>query len=230
MITATSEPRGHYCITKSLVYPRRFQKGFKMNAKELEISLDSVRGQVCTVSRMLPVGSKYYTIDAKDIDLQFEKKRAAILANPGSPDLILNRSPRAIVLRDHSVLSQTFKTDINGNRIVVFNPDTEEEAQAAIVAGDFNFGQATDEAVKDALLGQQRIFANGVKLATKVNSINRIELDRVNAMIESLMRIKDSLTSTIASNSKKIQDYEKQLEAAKVPVDVNESGSVTVIV
>lgn len=200
------------------------------NMKELEISLDSVRGQVRNISQMLPVGSKYYTVDAKDVDLQFEKKRAAAIANPASPDIILNRSPRVIVIRDHSVISQSFKTDINGNRVVVFNPETDEEAQAAVVAGDLNFGQATDEALKDALLGQQRIFANGVKLATKANSINRVELERVDAMIEYLKRMKDSLQSAIASNTKKVQDYEDQIAAAKRPVEMSGDGSVTVVV
>lgn len=200
------------------------------NIKELEISLDSVRGQVRNISQMLPVGSKYYTVDAKDVDQQFEKKRAAAISNPASPDIILNRSPRVIVIRDHSVISQSFKTDINGNRVVVFNPDTDEEAQAAVVAGDLNFGQATDEALKDALLGQQRIFANGVKLATKANSINRVELERVDAMIEYLKRMKDSLQSAIASNAKKVQDYEDQIAAAKRPVEMTGDGSVTVVV
>ena len=201
-----------------------------MNNKEIETMLDPVRGQVRAISAMLPTGSKFYTIESKDIDQQFEKKKAALMANPGSPDLMLNRSPKVIVVKDHSVLTQAFKTDVNGNRVMVFNPDTEDEAQAAVIADVTGFGQATDEAFKDALKGQPRIFASGVKTATKANVINRIELDRINAAIDSLKRMKDSLESAIAANTKKVQEYEAQIAAYKQPVDVVGDGSVSVVV
>lgn len=201
-----------------------------MNTREIDVQLDPIRGQVRAISTMLPVGSKYYTVESKDIDQQFEKKKAALLANPASPDLLLNRSPKVITVRDHSVITQTFKTDINGNKVVVFNPETEDEAQAAIVAGDVNFAQTTDEALKDALKGQSRIFASGVKTATKVNAINRVELDRVVATIEYLKRMKDSLESAIASNTKKVQEYEAAIASFKQPVDITGDGSVTVTV
>lgn len=196
----------------------------------VEINLDPIRGQVCAISKMLPVGSKYYTIHSKDIDQQFEKKKAALMANPASPDLILNRSPRVIMVRDHNVITQTFKTDIDGTQRVVFNPETEDEAQATVIAGDVNFAQTTDEAVKDALLGQSRIFANGIKTATKANMLNQAELDRVNETIKYLQSIKDSLTSAIASNTKKVKEYEEAVAKFKQPVDFAGDGSVHVVV
>lgn len=201
-----------------------------MNNREIDIQLDPIRGQVRAISTMLPVGSKYYTVASKDVDQGYEKKKAAIMANPSSPDLILNRPIKVIVLRDHSVITQTFKTDINGNKVVVFNPETEDEAQAAVVAGDVTFAQTTDEALKDALKGQPRIFASGVKTATKINSINRCEVERVTAMIDQLKRVKDSLESAIASNTKKVQEYEEAVAAFKQPVDMSGDGSVHVVV
>lgn len=202
-----------------------------MANKELEIALDPIRGQVRAISTMLPVGSKFYTVEGKDIDQQYDKKKAALMANPSSPELLLNRSPKVVMIRDHSVLTQTFKTDIDGNRIVVFNPETEDEAQATIVAGDVTFAQTTDEALKDALNGQTRIFASGVKTATKANALNRAELDRVVATIEYLKRIKDSLESAISSNSKKVQEYENQIASYKQPINMGtEGGPVHVVV
>lgn len=197
---------------------------------DVENNLDPVRGQVCNISRMLPVGSKYYTMHSKDCDQQFEKKKAALLANPASPDFLPNRSPRVIVVRDHSVITQQFKTDIDGTRLVVFNPETDDEAQATIVAGDVNFGQTTDEAVKDSLNGQKRIFANGIKTASKANALNQAELERVNEQIKYWTSMKDNLTSAIASNTKKVKDYEEALAKFKQPVDMNGDGSVHVIV
>lgn len=197
---------------------------------EIENNLDPIRGQVCNISRMLPVGSKYYTLHSKDCDQQFDKKKAALIANPASPDFVPNRSPKVVIVRDHSVITQTFKTDIDGTQRVVFNPETEEEAQATIIAGDVNFGQTTDEAVKDALQGQSRIFANGIKTATKANSLNQAELERVVEQIKYWTSMKDNLTSAIASNTKKVKEYEEALAKFKQPVDMAGDGSVHVVV
>jgi hypothetical protein len=198
--------------------------------KEIENILDPVRGQVMNISRMLPTGAKFYTIESKDIDQQYEKKKQNLLANPTSPEFLANRSPRVIHIKDHSVITQQFKTDMEGNRVVVFNPDTDDSAQATVVAGDVTFGQATDEAMKDALQGQSRVFANGVKICTKANAINQCELDRVNEQIKYWNAIKDSIQSAIASNKKKVDEYLAQVEKFKQPIDVNDGNSVTVIV
>ena len=198
--------------------------------KEIEIALDPIRGQVMNISRMLPTGAKFYTIESKDVDQQFEKKKSNLMANPTSPEFLVNRSPRVIHVKDHSVITQQFKTDIEGNRVVVFNPDTDDSAQATVVAGDVTFGQATDEAMKDALHGQNRVFANGVKICTKANAINQSELDRVNEQIKYWQGVKDSIQSAIASNKKKVEDYQAQIEKFKQPVDMGDGSSVTVIV
>lgn len=198
--------------------------------KEIELALDPVRGQVRNISMMLPVGSKFYTIESVDIDQQFEDRKAQILANPTSPEFVANRSPRIVHVKDHSVITQTFKKDIAGNNVVVFNPDTEDSAQATVVAGDVTFGQATDEAMKDALQGQNRIFANGVKICTKANAINQAELERVIDQIKYWTSKKDAIQSAIASNTKKVEDYNAALKKAKSPIEMNGDGGSTVTV
>jgi hypothetical protein len=183
---------------------------------------------------MLPTRAKFYTIEAKHVDQQFEKKKNAIMSNPLSPEFVTNRSPRVIHVKDHSVVTQQFKVSVGmdgkTNNVVVFNPDTDDSAQATVIAGDVTFGQATDEALKDALQGQNRIFADGVKICTKINQVNQAELDRVMEQIRYWQSIKDSLQSAISSNTKKIQDYLAQVEKFKQPVDMNDGNSVTVIV
>ena len=202
--------------------------------REIETALDPIRGQVINISRMLPTGAKFYTIESKDVDQQFEKKKNAIMSNPLSPEFITNRSPRVIHVKDHSVVTQQFKVsagmDGKVNNVVVFNPDTDDSAQATVIAGDVTFGQATDEAMKDALQGQNRIFADGVKICTKANQVNQAELDRVLEQIRYWQSIKDSLQSAISSNTKKVQDYLTQVEKFKQPIDMNDGNSVTVVV
>jgi hypothetical protein len=214
-----------------LVYQRRFQKGFrKMNKTEIDNILDPIRGQVRAISAMLPVGSKYYTVNAKEIDQQFAKKKAAIDADSSSPAMILNRSPRVVLVRDHSVIDQKFTTEVDGTKMVVFNPGTEDEANATVIAGDLNVFQTTDEAFRSALTGQRPIFANGIKTATKANVLNQAELDRLLDLKKTIDSYIDSLKSAIASNTKKVKDYEEAIAKFKQPVDMSGDGSVHVIV
>jgi len=198
--------------------------------KEVETQLDSVRGQVRAVGAMLPVGSKYYTVHAKDIDQQFAKKQAALQADPASPMLLLNRSPRVIMVRDHDVIEQIFKTEVDGTKMVVFNPKTEDEANATIIAGNTNIFQTTDEAFRAALTGQRPVFASGIKTATKANVLNQAELDRLTDVKKIIDSYIDTLKSAIASNTKKVKDYEEAIAKFKQPVDFSGDGSVSVVV
>jgi len=198
-----------------------------MAQKELEIQLDPIRGQVMNISRMLPTGAKYYTIESKDVDKTFEERKNQILTNPTSPELIFNRSPRVIVVMDHSVVSQSFKTDMEGNKVVVFNEGAADQAQATIVAGGANFGIASDEAMKDALRGQLRIFADGIKICTKANALNNSELERTIAERDRLNGIIDSIKSAISSNKKKVEEYQAVVNKFKPEIDLG-AGPVSV--
>ena len=188
---------------------------------EIEMAMESVRPQVINISRMLPTGAKFYKVEATDIDQSFEERKNRLLGDPNNPEFIFNRSPRVVVLKDFSVKSQDFEVDMNGNKVVVFNKGTNEQAQATIVAGGVNFGQTTDEAMKDALRGQDRIFADGIKTATKVNLLNAAELARVEAMVKYWTGKADSIRSAIAANTKKVQAYQEALAKFKNEVDLS---------
>lgn len=194
---------------------------------EVENNLNSVRGQVINISRTLPTGAQYFTVEGKDVDLKFNDMKNQLMQNPQSPDLITNRGPRAIVVLGHSVLSQAFDQDIDGNNVVIFNKGLSDESRAAIVAGGVNFGQTTDDAMKDALRGELRIFADGIKTVTKANALNQAELDRWVALKNQIDRYCDSIRSTIASNKKKALDYQDAINKFKPEVDLA-AGAVSV--
>ena len=196
---------------------------------EMENNLNPVRGQVMNISRMIPTGAQYFTVEGKDVDLKFNDTKNQLLQNPQSPDLITNRGPRAIVVTGHSVLSQEFAQDIDGNNVVIFNKGMSDESRAAIVAGGSTFGQTTDDAMKDALRGELRIFADGIKTVTKANSLNQAELDRWIALKNQIERYCDSLRSTIASNKKKALDYQDAISKFKPEVELG-TGAVSVTV
>lgn len=200
-----------------------------MTTIEVESNLNSVRGQVMNISRTLPTGAQYFTVEGKDVDLKFNELKNQLLQNPQSPDLIMNRGPRAIVVLGHSVLSQEFAQDIDGNNVVIFNKGLSDESRAAIVAGGANFGQTTDDAMKDALRGELRIFADAIKTVTKANALNQAELDRWVAQKNLIERYCDSIRSTIASNKKKALDYQDALNKFKPEVNLGD-GPVSVSV
>ena len=199
-----------------------------MTEKEIDITLDPIRGQVMNISRMLPTGGKYYTVESTDIDQTFENRRNEIMSNPKSPEFIANRSPRVIVVKDHTVFDQKFDVDIDGNTVVVFNKGTKEEAQATIIAGSSNFGLTTDEAMDDAIHGRSvRIFADGIKTTTRANQLNAAELARVEQQIKYWTSKKDAIQSAIASNTKKVKEYQDAIAKFKPDVDLN-PGSIQV--
>ena len=199
-----------------------------MTKVEIENGLNPIRGQVMNISHLLPVGAKYFTIEAKDVDLKFNERKNEIAQNPQAPDVITNRSPRAILVQDHSVLSQEFAFDVEGNRVVIFNKGLSDESTANVVAGNTPFGQVSDDAMKDALRGELRIFANGIKTVTKVNVLNQNELDRWTALQKQIERYCDSLRSTIAANKKKAQEYQEAIEKFKPEVDLTDKAGFTV--
>lgn len=189
--------------------------------KEIDVNLLGVRGQVVNISRSLPAGAMFFTVDRKDVDKQFEEKKNRILNNPSTQEFLMNRSPRVIVVNSQTVLTQELISDADGNAVVVFNKDMDSEARAIAVPGGASVTfQPTDDAMKEALNGGMvRIFADGVKTAQKANELNDAELTRVLAVIEEYKRAADSLRSAIASNKKKAQDYLDEINKYKSTIE-----------
>lgn len=197
-----------------------------------EINMNAVTQHLGQISMLgSHLGGKYFKVSAKETWTDFNNAKRAVELNPNAPDFILNRSPRKFEIRDFDVLTQTIKTALDGTTSVVFNPGTDTEAEAAIVAGQNGFGQTTDEALRDALTGgQKRIFANGPLLLNKVNQLNQNEIDRLTALKKAIQQQIDSLISTMKGNEKKVNDYEENLRRSAVKPSTDSSGSVSIVV
>ena len=229
LFMATSEPRGHIVSLISLVDQPRYQKGYK---KMAEINMNVVAenlGQISILGSHL--GGKYFKAAAKETWTDFDNEKRDAEMNPELSKFILNRSPRKFEIRDFDVVAQSIKQNqIDGTVSVVFNPGLDSEAEATIIAGETGFGQATDEALLEALKGEKRIFANGPKLLAKINDLNQHELDKVTALIKALNAQKDSIVSTMKANEKKVNDYEENLLKSKKELGDADSGTVEIIV
>ena len=201
---------------------------------EIENCLGPIRGQVMNISRSLPTGAQYFTVAANDVDKKFAERKHEIESNPTSPEIITNRGPRVIVMRGHSVISQDFGQDVDGNNVVIFNKGKDDETSAPIIVSGSasTFGQTTDDAMKDALRGETRIFADGIKTATKANALNQNELARWEALKKLCESYCDTLRSAIASNKKKAEDYKEAILKFKADLDLTGTAepSVTVVV
>lgn len=197
-----------------------------------EINMQTVTenlGQISILGSHL--GGKYFKAAAKETWTDFDNQKRSAEMNPDGGNFILNRSPRKFEIRDFDVIAQSIhQNSIDGTVSVVFNPGLESEAEATIVAGEIGFGQATDEALLEALKGEKRIFANGPKLLNKVNDLNQHELDKLNALIKALTAQKDSIISTMKANEKKVTDYEDNLAKSKAALKTvtTDSGTVSI--
>ena len=201
-----------------------------MTQIEIENNLNPIRGQVMSISRALPTGSQYFTVEAAEVDKKYNENKERISSNPTSPDLITNRGPRVIVMKSHNVITQEFTQDIDGNSVVVFNKSLGDETRAAIVSGAAVPFQTTEEAMKDSLRGETRIFADAIKTATMANVLNKNELDRLEALKAWCERCADSVRSAIASNKKKAEDYKAALAKMKDTVDLLSDGPMQVTI
>lgn len=193
--------------------------------KEINVdSMNQVRGSVIALSKMIPVGAQFYTLNLdnpKNSVEDWKKRKDVVSNNPKSPELFINRPPQVVKLRTENVLSQEFAVDQFGNNCVVFNRGMKSEATAAVIGGDTDFGQATDEAVKDVIHGQTRIFADGMKTLTKANAANNAELTRWTQIRDMAQSYIDSIKSTIMENVAKVEAYNKTVEETSPKVDIS---------
>lgn len=175
------------------------------------------RKQISTLGSIL--GGKFFTLSAQETYPKFDEKKLENERN-ASLDFMPNRSPRRFIVRDHDVIAQTIVTDASGTTKVVFNPGTDDEAKASIIAGNGQFGAATEDAIKDALTGQKVIFANGNSLADKANEYNQAEVDRLSVFIKQLQSQRDAIISTMKANTDKTNTYEQEIIASTPKIGV----------
>lgn len=207
-----------------------------MNTKNIPVKIDGLsvdvdavakhRGQILNLGML---GGKYFTISAVETYPDFDKKQHEHKLQ-NSMSFIPNRTPRRFAIRDHEVFAQALSTTPDGTTKVVFNPGTGEEAKATIIDGGMNFGDTTDEAIGNALIGQKVIFANAVKLVEKANEYNQAEVDRLTTFIKQLQEQRDSIISTMKRNTACAQTYEQEILSSKPRTTISSGTSSPSIV
>ena len=99
------------------------------------------------------------------------------------------------------------------------------------MANDADFGQTTDEAVKDAIHGQTRIFADGMKTLTAANAANNAEYTRWKQIRDMAQSYMDSIQGTIQENVTKVEQYNKTVKETAPKVDLTATdGPISVTV
>lgn len=199
--------------------------------------MDKVTIKTAVEQRRQPIGTlgsnlggAFFTIGAKETWPKFAEQKIKTEQN-GNNDFIVNRSPRRFAISDHLILEQKVEVnDIDGTVSVVFNPNTKDEARAAVVAGGAGYGIATGDAVNKALRGEDCIFVDAAGLCKKANELNTNELARVEALIKALESQRDAIKSTIVANKEKTDMYVRTI-VDSTPKTIGEGGdSCTIVV
>ena len=201
-------------------------------ANNVNVNIDAVKAK-CGIIRQIGMtpglAGTFFTLGAKGAIKDYTKIKESIDNNPQAPDLFLNRQIRCFDIKSHVVLSQAVESDAAGNMKVVFNPGTDEEAKATVVAGAVGFGETTTDAIKKALSpnGNNVIFANGAKLLKETDALNDAEMAWIDSLIDRLNRAKQTIINTKNDNHMKVESYIKTLNDT-TPKDVVNLGGNSV--
>lgn len=195
----------------------------------VNVNMDVVNAN-CGIIRqvgMTPgLAGRFFTISTKHAMKDYEKIKESIDSNAQAPDLFINRAIPTFDIKDHVVLSQAVETDATGNVKVIFNPDTDDEAKATVVAGGIGFGEATSSAIKKAIgpNGKDVIFADGKKLLKETDDLIDGQIAWIDSLMNRLTKAKQSLETSKRENANKINSYYANLSNT-TPKEVNISGS-----
>lgn len=172
-------------------------------------------------------GFQYYRPEARANVLEFEKKKRDVEAN-GNLDLITNRATNRYVVKGFDTESIEVGTDVTGNPVVIINKDSDSEVMLPISSDLSKVGVVSEDAIGRAIRGEKNIiFSDVEKLVAAANNANRLEINRIDSLINALNREKKSLNSAISDNEKKRDDYLHELQESEIPEDASITVTVT---
>lgn len=172
-------------------------------------------------------GFQYYRPEARANVLEFEKKKRDVEAN-GNLDLITNRATNRYVVKGFDTESIEVGTDVTGNPVVIINKDLDSEVMLPISPDLSKVGVVSEDAIGRAIRGEKNIiFSDVEKLVAAANNANRLEINRIDSLINALNREKKSLNSAISDNEKKRDDYLHELQESEIPEDASITVTVT---
>lgn len=198
-----------------------------MNPINVDINTVNANCGIIRQVGMTPgLAGKFFTVSTKHALKDYDKIKESMDSNPQAPNLFINRPIPTFDIKEHLVLSQAVETDATGNVKVVFNPGTDDEAKATVVAGGIGFGEPTSAAIKKAIApgGNNVIFADGKKLLKETEDLIDGQIAWIEALTAQLAKAKQSLETSKRENATKINAYLAAMKAS-TPDAVNVAGS-----
>ena len=198
-----------------------------MNPINVDINTVNANCGIIRQVGMTPgLAGKFFTVSTKHALKDYDKIKESMDSNPQAPNLFINRPIPTFDIKEHLVLSQAVETDATGNVKVVFNPGTDDEAKATVVAGGIGFGEPTSAAIKKAIApgGNNVIFADGKKLLKETDDLIDGQIAWIDALTAQLAKAKQSLETSKRENAAKINSYYTALKNT-TPSEVNVAGS-----
>lgn len=143
-------------------------------------------------------------------------------------DLVLNRSPRRFKVTGTDIVAVEVGEDATGASLVYINRgrkihvgDKEFSTEARIpISPEMNIAsEVTDEVLADALKGDKsKIFADPDALVEKCNTLNEMEIARLERLKTSLEKQIQMIRSTVNTNIDKARKYKSERTATVVEV------------
>lgn len=135
-------------------------------------------------------------------------------------NLVLNRSPRRFSIGYITIESMATKQNAIGDVVCRLNEGTDNQIDIPLSENSTKFGETTEEAVQNALKDKnsKAVFSDPKDLSVILNDLNRVEIARLDTMIEQLQKAKAQCVSAISANDKIVADYERQKTESK-PAD-----------
>lgn len=170
-------------------------------------------------------GCQFYRPEARQNILDFDKNKAEVERN-GNIELITNRATKRFRVIGNDVQSMSLGQDIAGAPVVFINKGLNSETVLPISPDLSKVGKVTEDAVSKALRGDKSIIFSDVEALVKTANIaNQSEISKIDNLIASLQKEKQSIVSAIEENNKKCEVYLRELSdsnPANVEVTIEE--------
>lgn len=164
-------------------------------------------------------GCQFYRPEARQNVLDFDKKKMEI-ERDGNIGLTTNRSTKRFRVIGNDVQSMSLGQDIAGAPVVYINKGLNSEVVLPISPDLSKVGKVTEDAVSKALRGDKTVIFSDVEALVKTANIaNQSELAKIDDLIASLQKEKQSIISAIEENNKKCEVYLRELSDSN-PVNV----------
>lgn len=168
------------------------------------------------------LGTSIYKVEARSCDAGWENKNLKFKTEK-TGDLFLNREIKRCVMKDFNVVTVD-ADETSGDGYVSPNAKLVLDDESTItlpIAGDLSsIGKVEEDAMLKALRGDKNIFFNNAKKThEECKARNDANIRYVEALMEELKGIKQSLITANVNNEKLVKKYEEELvkSAALVP-------------